>query len=116
MTINKANSSTSITADTPDPSLVDQPYTVTVAVTGLGETPTGSVTVSDGEGQTCPITLSGGTGSCTLSSTTPGVKTVIATYNGDANYTGSSDTESHTVEASPPNGLINRIYLPFIIK
>jgi len=63
-------------------------------------TPTGSVSVSDGTGGSCPITLSGGSGSCSLTSSTTGGKTLTATYPGGATFTGSSDTEAHQVDAS----------------
>ncbi|MGE0886656.1 MAG: beta strand repeat-containing protein [Blastocatellales bacterium] len=86
-TVNKADTTTTITADTPDPSVVGQPYLVTANVTvnapGTG-TPTGTITVSDGTGGTCVINLPGT--SCNLTSTTAGAKTLTATYNGDAEF------------------------------
>src|SRR4029079_16935169 len=81
---------TTITADTPDPSVTGQAYAVTANVTvnapGTG-TPTGTITVSDGTGGTCTITLPAT--SCNLTSTTAGAKTLTATYNGDANFNAS---------------------------
>jgi LPXTG-site transpeptidase (sortase) family protein len=93
----KENSATTITSDTPDPSVTGQSYPVTVDVSPAagGGTPTGSVNVSDGS-QSCTITLPAT--SCTLTSTTSGAKTLTATYGGDSNWNGSSDTESHTVQ------------------
>ena len=76
--------------------VVGQAYTVSVSVTSTSGTPTGSVSVSDSVA-TCPVTLSGGTGSCTLTSTTPGTKTITATYAATASYAGSAGTASHTV-------------------
>lgn len=72
---------------------------VTVSVTGATVLPTGSVgiTVSGAPGTTCNITLSGGTGNCSLVFTTVGTFTVTATYNGDGNYLGSWITYSHVV-------------------
>jgi uncharacterized repeat protein (TIGR01451 family) len=94
-TVNKADTTTTITSDSPDPSVVGQPYTVsfTVAAQSPGSgTPVGSVTISDGTGATCSGTLSGGMGSCQLTSTTAGAKTLTATYGGDSNVNGSSGT------------------------
>jgi hypothetical protein len=51
-------------------------------------TPTGNVSVSDGTGATCSAAVAAGT--CSLTSTTVGVKTITATYSGDANFTGSA--------------------------
>ncbi len=97
-TVNKANTTTAITSDTPDPSTAGQTVTVnfTVSVTSPGSgTPTGNVTVSDGT-DTCVATVA--VGSCTLISTTAGAKTLTATYAGDANFNGSvSVGVSHTV-------------------
>jgi hypothetical protein len=97
-TVNKANTTTTITADTPDPSVVGQPVPVTFSVTadapGSG-TPTGNVTVSDGT-DSCVGTVAAG--SCNLTFTSTGAKTLTATYAGDSNFIGStSASESHTV-------------------
>ena len=54
-----------------------------------GGTPTGTVTVSDGGSQTCPVTLAGGTGSCSITEATPGPFSFTATYSGDANFASS---------------------------
>ena len=89
---------TTIIADTPDPSVIGQAVVVTYTVTSTGGTPTGNVTVSDGT-INCTGTVAAGT--CTLTPTTAGAKTLTATYAGDANYAGSSDTESHTVSQGP---------------
>ena len=88
-TVNKAATTTSITSDFPDPTAVNQSYTVTfsVAVTSPGAgSPTGNVTVSDGT-DSCLGTVA--TGSCVLTSSTAGSKTLTATYAGSANFTGS---------------------------
>lgn len=100
-TVNQATPTVSITADTPDPSVVGQSYSIAVTVSGAGVTPTGTVSISDG-GSPCVATLSGGSGSCNLTSSTSGVKTLTATYQGDANYTTASDTEAHTVNGATP--------------
>ncbi|MCB0165383.1 MAG: choice-of-anchor D domain-containing protein [Anaerolineae bacterium] len=92
-----ATTTTTITSDVPDPSIVGQSYVVTVTVTSGGGTPTGTVDVDDGDGNSCLITLSGGTGSCSLTSTSIGAKTLTAAYNGTTIFETSSDTEAHTV-------------------
>lgn len=88
---------TSITSLTASP-VVGQPVEAHVKVTG-GETgtdvltPTGTVTVSDGDGQTCEAPLSGSagvaTGSCSITEDATGAKTFSASYPGDSNWTGS---------------------------
>jgi hypothetical protein len=69
---------------------------VNFTVTGGGATPTGTVTVT-GADVDCSITLSGGSGGCNIVFNTTGVKTITATYNGDTNYSTTSNTTSHTV-------------------
>ena len=68
-----------------------------VTVTGYYGTATGSVEVDDGAGATCSITLSGGSGSCNLTSTSAGSKTITADYSGDGVYNPSSETDVHNV-------------------
>jgi len=91
-TVIKANTSTTITSNTPNPSIVGLGVIVKFSVApnapAVG-TPTGSVTVSDGTGDTCTGTLVGGMGSCTMTPLTPsspGAKALIGTYSGDSNY------------------------------
>jgi hypothetical protein len=93
-------STTTILTDTPDASNAGQAVAVSVSVTGtgVGVTPTGTVAIT-GADSNCTITLSGGSGSCNVVFNTAGTKTLTATYSGDFAYTGSSDTESHTVTA-----------------
>src|SRR5207249_6812856 len=84
-------------ADTPAPSVVGQPVTVSYTVTSTGGTPTGNVTVSDGT-ETCIGTVAAG--SCALTPTTAGAQTLVATYAGDANFaTSASAGTAHTVNA-----------------
>jgi hypothetical protein len=74
---------------------------VTVAVSPVPPSagvPGGTVTVDDGSGNTCTVTLAAGAGSCNLTSTSAGAKTLTATYGGDSNFNGSSDTEAHQVD------------------
>jgi hypothetical protein len=100
-TVNPADTTTTITSDNPDPSVVGQAVTVNFTVfansPGTG-TPTGNVTVSDGT-VSCTGTVAAGT--CGLTFTTPGPKTLIATYAGEANFnTSTSAGEPHTVNPS----------------
>ena len=80
-------------------------YEVTVSVQAIapgGGTPAGTFSVSDGEGGGCTGTLGGsGTGSCTMSSATPGAKLLTATYDGSTNHAGSTDTAIHEVNTPP---------------
>jgi hypothetical protein len=82
------------------------PYTVSVAVDGgyIGQA-TGSVTISDGDGHQCTASLSAGapsTGSCALTSLTNGVKTIQATFPGNAVFSAANDTAAQTVDAVAP--------------
>ncbi|MEO8089705.1 MAG: PKD domain-containing protein [Gemmatimonadales bacterium] len=92
---------TTITGDSPDPSGVDAPFTVSFTVGSQGPTPTGSVTVSDGV-QSCSGPLANGSGSCQLSLTTAGTRTLTASYSGEPGLGGSLDTEPHSVTQAPP--------------
>ncbi len=103
--VNKADAVTTITSDNPDPSAVGQnvtvAFTVAAAAPGAG-TPTGNVTITiSGGSETCTGSLAAGSGSCTLALTTAGSRLLTATYNGDANFNASTDTEPHTVVAPP---------------
>ena len=97
MALGLAPTTTTITADTPDPSVVGQDvtvsYTATVVSPGMG-TPTGTVKVSDGT-NSCTGTVAAG--QCTVTLNPPGAKTLTATYTGDSDFQMSADTEPHTV-------------------
>jgi Bacterial Ig-like domain (group 3)/YDG domain/Galactose oxidase, central domain len=106
LTVGKANTSTAITSDLPDPSTTVQSVTVnyTVSVTPPGGgSPTGNVTVSDGV-DSCTGTVTAGIGSCNLTLTTVGSRTLTATYAGNSNYNGStSPGVSHVVNPGTVN-------------
>ena len=88
---------TTITADTPDPSLVNGNVSVSVKVTGGSTAPSGKVNIT-GANTNCALTLnSSGTGNCTVRFTSTGTKTLIATYVGDQTHRSSTDTETHQV-------------------
>jgi hypothetical protein len=102
-TVNGANTTTTITADTPDPSDVGQAVTVNVSVApvapGAGTVAEGTVTISATDAAPCTTgTLVAGVGSCQITFTASGAKTITATYNGTANYLTSTSTGApHTV-------------------
>ena len=99
-TVTKASTTTSITSDTPDPSVTGQSvtvqYSVTVNLPGTG-TPTGNVVITDADSAaTCTATVADG--QCSLTLPTVGTHHLTATYAGDANFNGSaSAVENHTV-------------------
>ncbi|MGW7690109.1 Ig-like domain repeat protein [Streptomyces asiaticus] len=101
-TVNRAATSTTV-ASSPDPSVTGQTVTLTATVASLlpgAGIPTGTVTFSFGDGApTVTAPLSGGTATTTHAYTTRtgGPFTVTATYNGDANYTTSTGTDTQTV-------------------
>lgn len=122
-TVNKANTTTMITSNTPNPSTSGQAVTVNymvgVSAPGSG-TPTGNVTVTDGV-NSCTGTVAAG--SCAITFATPGTRTLTATYAGDANFAGSmSPGVSQTVAilgscAAPviavPDGRVTATAIPF---
>jgi PKD repeat protein len=62
--------------------------------------PDGSVRVSDANGGGC--TGNAPSGSCSYTPNGTGSRTITATYDGNASFAGSSDTEEHTVSEPPP--------------
>ena len=111
--VNKMDTTITITAHTPDPSGPGQPVTVeftrAVVPPGAG-TPTGPVVVSASGGQeTCTGVLTGGVGSCQITLTKSGLRTLTAAYAGDNLFNGS-------VSAGQPQqvGFISR--LPIMIN
>lgn len=108
VTVGVQAATATINSDAPDPSVVGQNYNVVVSVSGSAGTPTGTVNVSDGAAG-CNITLSSGSGNCTLASATAGNKTLTASYSGDGTYTPDEDTESHQVNRAASTLLIDSI-------
>jgi hypothetical protein len=102
--VNTATPTVGITGN-PNPGTTGS-ITYDVSVTGGGATPTGRVDVSDGEGGACSInSLSGGgAGSCSIiENAANSPSTVTATYNGDGNYSSTSNSVSETVNAGTAN-------------
>ena len=80
----------------PSPTVVGQSILVTTRIGGIGfPQATGTITISDGT-DACVATLP--QGYCLLTPTTPGNKTITATYGGDINFVGTDDTTPHVVE------------------
>jgi VCBS repeat-containing protein len=92
--VGQAGTTIAITRRIPTTSITAQAvtveYDVNITAPGAGS-PSGTVTVTDGtDSCTGGITVGGGTGSCQIRFRTAGSKSVTATYNGDANFTGST--------------------------
>jgi hypothetical protein len=98
-TVNKADTTTAIISDAPDPSIVGHLITVNYSVVPMlpaTGTPTGNVTVTvSGGSETCTGTVAAG--GCSLTLTVPGARTITATYAGDTDFNGSFGTDLHTV-------------------
>ena len=97
VTVGKANTTTTITSDDPDPSAGGEAVSVDFTVVSTaGGTPTGDVEVSDGV-DSCTATVADG--SCDITLTTVGARTLTAEYAGDDDFNGSTSAgEAHTVE------------------
>ncbi len=105
LTVSKITSTTKITSNTPNPSTTGAPVTIAFTVTGSKGTPTGSVTVTASTHETCSGTLTAGAGSCTITFTSSGARTLTAAYAGDTNFTTStSSSVSQTVNATGGTG------------
>ncbi len=96
ITVQRAETKTTITADTPDPSAPGAVVTVTFSVTSTAGTPTGTVKITaSGGDETCSGSVA--EGSCALTLTTVGDRTLTATYSGDDNFSPSSGVAPHSV-------------------
>ena len=94
LNVNQAASTVTVAGST-NPSTYGQPVTFTATVTAGA---TGTVTFKDGATTLGSGTLSGGTARLTTSSLSVGSRNVVATYAGDANFTGNvSSTLNLTV-------------------
>jgi YD repeat-containing protein len=107
--VNQADTTTTISSDSPDPSLTGQTvavqYDVAVNSPGAG-TPTGTVTVTDG---TISCTGPVAAGQCSLTFTSAGTKNLTASYSGDSNFNPSTSApESHAVNSpnTPPTATV----------
>ena len=95
--VNKATTTTTL-ASSQNPSKLSQPVTFTATVTPqYGGTVTGTVTFYDGTTVLRTVSVSAGVAKFTTSTLTSGKHTIKATYNGSANFTGSSTSLTQTV-------------------
>jgi YVTN family beta-propeller protein len=86
LTVDRISTTTFITSATPNPSIAGKgKVAVDFNVTAVYGKPTGSVTVNSSTGEACTGVLAGGKGSCSLTFTSSGSRTLIATYSGDDN-------------------------------
>ena len=90
-----------VAVDPPDSQRVNEPYTVSVEVTGAS--PVGTVSIDDGTGGSCQLVLP--SASCQLTSTTVGAKTLTAVYSGDSNNSGAEASQSYAITAGPAAAL-----------
>ncbi len=97
----QASTTTTITGVSPEPSDPGQEVTVSFTVTSGSGTPTGDVQVTDPNGGSCMADAS--VGNCTYTPGGTGTRTITATYSGNASFSGSTDTEQHTVTQPPEN-------------
>jgi VCBS repeat-containing protein len=111
-TVSKAATTLTITQDTPDPSLVGAVVTVHWNLTSAGSTPvSGDVTLAvSGGGETCNAPAVLGAGSCDVTFTGNGARTISASYPGDANYNASSDNnEPHGVLGQTATSVVSSL-------
>ena len=97
----QAATTTSVQAS-PEPSVVGQQVTFTVAVTpAFGGTPTGSATVSDTSSNVlCTIPDITASQTCTYTFTSPGSTDVVAAYSGDTNFLASDSSATTTTHVT----------------
>jgi hypothetical protein len=110
ITLVRAATTTAIQGDEPDPSVAGADVRVRFTVQSTGGTPDGVVQVRSDDGASCSGSIAAG--ECTLRPTSPGSRTLTATFPGSADFEGSSDTELHTVQAPAPSVLVFRTAPP----
>lgn len=95
-TVLAAGTTTRVESVTPSPSRVGQPYDVLLRVESPFVIPDGSVVLSEGTAQ-CTASLSGGVGSCRLTSSLAGTRALQASYGGSTNFLASSGSGAQSV-------------------
>jgi PKD repeat protein len=95
----QAATTTTITSDEPDPTVDGKVIRVSVTVISEAGTPTGDIIITDPQGGSCTARAPSGT--CTFTGVGVGKHTLTATYQGNASFARSSDTEEHTVKEAP---------------
>ncbi|TDC20740.1 Ig-like domain repeat protein [Streptomyces sp. 8K308] len=111
-TVSQAGTTTTVTS-APDPSVYCQAVTFTATVaasSGSSCVPTGTVTFVVAGGPTLTGALDGsGVATATTSALAAGLYTATATYSGDVNFTGSSGTDTHTVNQANTTMLLTTV-------
>jgi CSLREA domain-containing protein len=126
ITVNKYDTSTQITLDDPDPSLLGASVTVNFTVSNTSAAspaPDGTVVVTvSGGAETCSGPVTGGSGTCNITLTVAGIRTLTATFQETAVFKTSLDTELHEVidppditvrdatQAEPATGSANMVF------
>lgn len=88
-----AGPSTTVATSLTNPSVFGQSVTFKASVTGTGQTATGTVTFSEGGvALGAPGTLAAGAATISTAGLSVGTHSIVATYNGDTNYTTSTAT------------------------
>ena len=106
VTVQKATSTVLIQAHAPEPSVVNQAVRVTIFVEAGNQAPSGTVTITvSGGAETCTATLVNQNGFCDVTLLAPGpgtdhLRTITATYSGDANCSAAAATAAHRVDPS----------------
>ena len=104
--VNPAETTLRIVSDEPDASAPGQPVTVVFEVTSTGSAPSGTVQVTtSGGAETCSASVT--EGRCDITLVAEGNRILTATFSGGALFTGSSDTEPHSVVTpdTPPTAV-----------
>jgi trimeric autotransporter adhesin len=105
----QAGTSTTISSVSPNPAFVGQSVTISFSVappTGDTLAPSGTVTVSASTGESCMSTAP--SGSCQITFTSVGTRTITASYGGDGSFLGSTSTgileqvDDFTLSATSP--------------
>jgi hypothetical protein len=109
LNVGKANTTTAIIGDTPDPSVAGQAvivaYGVAPVAPGTG-TPAGNVTVNVSTGESCVGTATAG--SCAITFANVGTRMLTASYGGDVGFNASiSANEGHQVAKANTTVTVN---------
>lgn len=108
--IGKLNSTTTLSAHNPNPSLPGQAVTVSFSVASASPSsyvPAGSVTVSDGINY---CTAAVDVGHCNITFPSVGTRLLIATYEGDSEFLSGSGAATHQVANQ------RYLYVPFVSR
>ena len=92
-----SNTSTTVTSDSPDPSVIGQVVRVDFDVSSSNGTPPGNVEVTVDNSGVERCMASAALGGCEIKITTSGNKQIRATYLGGGGFGSSDDTEAHQV-------------------